>query len=527
MSDETAPIMATKQAFHVVGTDGVAYWVPKDVFAAYGRKPNKIANAAALKELLASGTVEDWFPFCHPDCIWPLFNDDHHLNFTIFTFTNEEANLDSPPEGQAGAIESQLIQYPTRMQPAFKQMSDSLDGPAKKAKENSGKQVRIEALDWTRDGSMPAFFDYKGLGWLPVSDEAAAKEALGVYHERQKQKVGYDASEEQQAYDKGIARIQHIHDTIGVYSEHIPGTLCCGVESASVGVAVANEPSTALVVQSVPKHVPFSLSETPEMHYSFGRNLWAVNPEKMLHYPTKKNVITAPQLAALKDNRTAAAWKPYLHPATLGKMIGHTGAETHELDAGSNLFTTFHVLDDDGHVMASMSDKISVPNQDLLPPILKEYSEQFAAGNDSLDMNSTEVKKVEEYIFGWPDDNLNHKKLDVKHNGGTCWKKVSGAYVSPLPKLVKPSRQSKSANDGAPGTSSGAGTKKLPLDQATSAAQAASSSHKTYCQTIIGEGPLEATFVLEVGAKYSIAPMEMCPPGMIVIHKYRDDEEEF
>jgi len=516
--------MATKQGLYVVGPDDVAYWVPKDVFAAYGRKPNKIENAATLKELLEKGTVKDWFPFTHPDCIWPLIVDNHRLNFTIFTFTNDEANLDAPPDGQAGAIESQLIQFPTRIQPAFKQMLDSLDTQAKKAKENSGKQVRIEALEWTRDHSMPAFFDYKGLGWLPVSNDVAAKEALGVYHERQKQKTGYDAAEEQQTYDKGIARIQHVHDTIGVYSDHIPGRLCCGVESISVGVAVADEPSTALVVQSVAKHVPFSLEDTPDLHYPFGRNLWMVNEEKILHYPTKKNIITAMQLSMLKENRTAAAWKPYLHPATLGKMIGHIGSESHELDAGSNLFTTFHVLKDSEETITSMSDKIFVPNQDLFYPILKEYSEQFAAGSDGLDMNSPEGRAVEEKIFGWPDDNLNHKKLDVKHNGGICWTKVNGAYVSPLPKIIKPSRQSKPSNDAAAGT--GSAGKKRPMNQPTSESHATSYPHKAYCQTIVGEGPLEATFVIEVGAKYSIAPMEMCPPGMMIIHKYRDDDDD-
>lgn len=459
--------------------------------------------------------------------------DGHAVNFTTFRFIEEDANSNDPPDGQPNIVEAHLIQFPTRIQPAFGQMRDSLDAAAKKAKENSGKAVRIEALDWTLDslvmsGLVRHSFDFKALGWLPVSNIEEAKEALAILYERQKHTPGYDASDAQQSYEKGIARLQYVHDNSSVYSNEIPGSLCCGGETdISLGVAIGEEPSTALVVKSaVANHVDFSIKAGQEMLYPFGRNAWKVPAEKMEHYPTKRNVISASDLSSLRENRTSAVWKPFLHPVTLGRMRGNSGPDPTDVDGGTNLWTTFHVIDEDGNVMPSMSDKIFVPNQDIIIPILKEYADESSSGNSSIDLESDEGKAITKHIFGWLDTSLSQKKMDVKHNGGSVWTKTTGTYVSPLPKILKAPRQSKSAaNDGANGGSS-SGKKRALLQAASSAQESEYDPSKVYVQSIVGGGPIECSFVLKVGSRYSIASADMCPPGYIIVHRYRDEDED-
>lgn len=539
VTEETL-VMASRFGFFVRAEDGEHYFVPKDAQKAYDRGPNTIADAAALNALLKSGTSE-WYKYCHPDHVLPVAVDGDALNFTRFRF---EKNADgdegitdakvSKTMHLVGINECMLIQFPTRMYEQFGKFKGDLSAAALSAKVESHKELRLKALDWVPSFCKTPCLDYKALGWLPVSDIQGAIKALKIAFLKQKLKQGakFDEELEKKSLAEGVARLVYVSENVARYKDALPGNLCNGMvgipveeEPVAEGVPVDQRagdappgapscaPSTALVAApKFAKHEPFTeeLLGDKEFEYPVGRANYQVAKNFIKHRPTRINVISATELAALKDNRTPATWEQYMHPCAVGRMKGYRVVEDGaDRESASNLFMMFLVIDEAGRAMDAMTNKMFVVGPTVYGPIIKKLNDQFEAGAFASDftLETPEGKAVKANVLDFVEKYGLQAKLDPKINawGDGPWTKLAGAYTSPLPKIDKPPRGAKSTStDGAAGSGAN-GKNKRPHEQSAQleTSEVCAGAYEQHIDGPGGQNYFKYMKIIDVGDKYS------------------------
>ena len=120
-----------------------AYGVPaKDIMSA-ARKPNFIATAAALGQLLASKAPDKWRPYCDPDTLWRIKAEEGNCCYTTFEVESGEG----PDESRHLHLIAHTIAHKN-----FPAMKEELkDRPHDKP----NQQKRWDALDWRKEEQMP------------------------------------------------------------------------------------------------------------------------------------------------------------------------------------------------------------------------------------------------------------------------------------------------------------------------------------------------------------------------------------
>lgn len=422
--------LITRWAFYVVDAQNKAFFVRGDAVKTWNKRAMIHSSATSLKAHLKTPLLDSWIGLCEPDSMVPIEVEGvGTLVFLSFKFS--DADDDKRNFGK------RLVQVPPAIaSEALAAVHQNCVDTGRYTNANERATERLNTAKWVPSDCSQQYFDYEALGWLSVDDREGAVAAA-------KASIDQDGPE---AVQKVIDAIDDAIQSLPTSIKLIPGKYGSGVRppateaDAVVGRGVetdapdgANDANghaeeekadapTSLV--STGEGVPFSKTKE-EVLCPQGKGLYKPLADHVELLPVITNVVTPATFYDIRDKRTAAHWKQYLHPNALGVF---------NVDGVQNLWTTFKV---DGY---DVEDKVVMPNQQIVKDVISLYAVDHAK-EPVIDVSTPDGAQRLSLIFGWDpevvDDGKQKKvvKLDGAKIAG--WTKIGGNWKSPVPKPIK------------------------------------------------------------------------------------------
>ncbi len=510
----------SKWGFFVVDAQNRGFFVPADAVRTWNKRPMLHSSASSLRAMLKNPVLDSWISLCEPDSLVAI--EVPSIGVLVFlSFRFADADDDKQNFGK------RLIQIPPSIaaEALAASQKNCVDG-GRYETANDRATERLNTTKWVPADCTQQQFDYHELGWLSIDDHEAAVDAASVI-------VGDEGGPD--VVQRVVDAVNNAIDAFPTSVKLIPGKYGSGVAASVPKAPVPKapapvpevpapetnghveedepsaDPSSSLVATG--DRVPFSKTKE-ELFCPQGKSLFKPLAEHIVLLPTITNEVTPAVFYEIKEKRTAAHWKQYLHPNALGVF---------SVDGVVNLFTTFKVAGYEVEANAFL------PNQLIVKDALAGYTIDHAS-NPVIDVSTPDGAQRLTMIFGWDpvvvvEDGKPNKVVKLDGSKIPGWTKLGGNWKSPVPKPIK----EPSVADPAVSTTTLIVPPAKKAKVASGAAAAATtltttSSHSVRdenCWTEKSDSPfIEFNKVLKVGKRYRIDDTTF--PGYVMITKFRD-----
>jgi hypothetical protein len=519
MAEAQPEDLLTKQAVFVVDSKDCGWFVPNHAVRTWSKRAVLFPSADVLKQQLTTPTTEGWFALVDPDSLVPIEVDS--LGWLVFMSVKFADAAESEQFGR------RLIPVPTSIAaPVLGSMHKSIVEADRYNGATRTAAARLDTAKWVPGDCKVDVFNYGELGWISVSDEEAAIANAKMIHASSTDGSGLEAKLEAvtatcKALDTSIKLISGSVGRAPVGKQGPPPQVVTGVavqndddDDELDDVPAEAGASNALV--STGTAAAFEKT-VDELRLPQGKTLFKPPNGSITLLPEVVNVVTGDEYHEIKEKRTAAYWRKFLHPRACGVIKGVVkGTEV------INLFTTFRV---DGF---EMEDKVFIPLQQIAKEALALWAKEH--GDRPVFDTATEAgtHRLAE-IFGWEPVAIDGKleKIDAKM---ASWEKCYGNYRCPIPKPLK-----ESTGDGAPppakkqkgGNGVAADAPANGNGVSHAAAAAPSASHTTtrdndvWTENAVGSPFTQWTKFIKVGKRFRIDTESF--PGYVVVTKHHEE----